>query len=327
MKCNETKKLMQEILDGKNADDKDVISHIGSCSNCAEEYKAIKTLKNILSFKEETVIPADFNARVWKKIGQPKPSLIDRIFGIRPSVSFAFKTAAAFAAVVFMVIMAKNSFINNETAVVASPKAQVKTVVAKIEKSVRKATGAKPCLKKETEAPAEVAIISVPENKNEVIKENESMSSPGKGPVIAANNITINLNAKEAPQAVKNEQPAGAVSAAGISKAPAAPTVTITKEEHIDGPVEIRNNVFNPAQGKKMAIKYRVGAASLVTIQVYNKKGEPIKTIVRELKQPGIYDCVWDGTTDSNIQAPAEVYIVYIKTDLTEKRVKAALVK
>ena len=329
MKCTEAKKYLQGIIDGNVMDDKDVISHIGSCADCTKEYKAIKALKNALSFNEKTEIPADFNERVWKKINRPSPSIPGRIFGARPTVSFVFKTAAAFAAIIFMVVMFRNSFVKNETVASVSPQAQVKTVVAKTVKHIRKPAGAEPNVNKATAPAAEVAVNSVPVNKSgefrSIDTDTGKISSPGKGPATAPKIFSMKFNkANAAPQAAKNAPVSSGVTEAGISKNTGE---TLKKEEELSGPVEIRNNVFNPAQGGKITLKYQVKTASPVIVQVYNKKGESIKSIFKGTRQPGIYEVSWDGTNDSGSMIAADMYIVYIKTDMAERRIKAAVVK
>src|ERR1035437_968779 len=223
MKCAEAKKYLQGILDGNAMDDKDVISHIGSCADCAKEYKAIKALKNALSFKEKTEIPADFNVGVWEKINRPSPSILDRIFGARPTVSFIFKTAAAFAAIIFMVVIARNSFVKNETVASVSPQAQVKTVVAKTAKHIRKPAGAEPNGNKGTAPASEVAVNSVPVNKSGEIRsidaETGGISSPGKGPATAPQIFSMKFNKANAePQTAKNAPVSSGVTEAGVSK-------------------------------------------------------------------------------------------------------------
>lgn len=328
MKCQDVKKQINEILDGKILDDKAVISHIQTCAACAKEYKAVKALKTALVFNEKAEIPADFNAGVWKKIGKPSPSLLDRVFGLRPNTAFVFKTAAAMAAIVFMVVMAKNTFIKNESVAALSPQAQVKTVVAKVVKKVSPAK-ALPCPEEKQAAPVEAAINNVPENiaaaNKAVNKPEEGEPSTGRGPDAVADKAVIKTDkTKGAPAVLKETQPDSGMSAASISKNPEAGN---TKEEVLNGTVEIRHNVFNPAQGGKMSLKYQVKTLSQVIVQVYNKKGEPIRTVFKGSRQPGIYEDTWDGTCDNGRQAPAEVYIIYIKTDLVEKRIKAAVVK
>src|ERR1035437_507316 len=126
------------------------------------------------------------------------------------------------------------------------------------------------------------------------------------------------------PQTAKNAPVSSGVTEAGISKNTGE---TFKKEEVLSGPVEIRNNVFNPAQGGKMTLKYQVKTESPVIVQVYNKKGESIKSIFKGRRQPGIYEVSWDGTNDSGSMIAADMYIVYIKTDMIERRIKAAVVK
>lgn len=329
MKCDDVKKLIQETFDKNIINDKDVILHIKSCPVCSAEYKAITEVKNALRFNETVKIPGDFNAGVWKKIGQPKQSVFEKVFGVRPNITFVFKAAVVMAAVVFMVVVAKNSFVKNEMTAAVNLPQKVKTTSVELAKNIKKAPHEILNVKKQTELPEIAAIIDkVPEKKAVVgentIKENEGVVSPGKGPVTASHKITIDLNKKEQPQTIKNLQPDSGMSVAAISKNPGE---TLKKDEFLNNPLEIRNNVFNPAQGGKMTLKYQIKTETQAVVQVYNKKGELIKTIFKGIRQPGIYEETWNGTCDSGLQAPAEIYIVYIKTDLLEKKIKAALVK
>ena len=66
---------------------------------------------------------------------------------------------------------------------------------------------------------------------------------------------------------------------------------------------------------------------NLVVIKVFNKKGENVKIIFNGSKVPGIYQDKWDGTDDAGTIVAAGMYIVYVKTDLTEKKIETAVVK
>ena len=102
---------------------------------------------------------------------------------------------------------------------------------------------------------------------------------------------------------------------------------TSPKENFKGGDVEIMSNVFNPLHGGSMKIRYIVRDGSDVSLIVYSRNGEAVRTLFKGFRQPGEYEQAWNGTDDSGAVLGADIYFVYIKTDLVEKKIKAAIVK
>lgn len=65
-------------------------------------------------------------------------------------------------------------------------------------------------------------------------------------------------------------------------------------------------NPFNPST----TISFSLPAASFVTLKIYNLLGQEIATPLNELKQPGVYEVVWNATG-----TPNGVYVYRILTD------------
>jgi hypothetical protein len=63
-------------------------------------------------------------------------------------------------------------------------------------------------------------------------------------------------------------------------------------------------NPFNP----ETTISYSVKAATPVLVEVYNMKGQKVKTLVNESKATGTYQVKWDGTDDNNQRVTSGVY-------------------
>jgi len=63
-------------------------------------------------------------------------------------------------------------------------------------------------------------------------------------------------------------------------------------------------NPFNP----ETTISYAVKGTSPVTIEIYNTKGQRVKTLVNETKAEGHYDVKWDGTDFNNTKVTSGVY-------------------
>lgn len=64
-------------------------------------------------------------------------------------------------------------------------------------------------------------------------------------------------------------------------------------------------NPFNPVT----VIRYEVGEASPVHIEVYNVQGRLVRSLVHETRKPGRYELVWDGRDDRGMAAGSGVYL------------------
>jgi flagellar hook assembly protein FlgD len=124
------------------------------------------------------------------------------------------------------------------------------------------------------------------------------------------------------PAKPAQENSSGVVSSAAISK-----TQVIAVKSSLPEPVVIELNVFNPDMGQAMHIKYEVKKSTMVTVIIFNLKGEPVANLVRTQKEPGVYEEKWSGRGDSGVAVPSGKYIIYIKTDQTEQKIKAAIIK
>ena len=82
---------------------------------------------------------------------------------------------------------------------------------------------------------------------------------------------------------------------------PGAPTIP-----HISGLNSIYPNPFNPST----TIKYGVTDQSKVEINIYNLKGQKIRSLVQESKNPGTYSIVWNGNDDNLRQVSSGIYLI-----------------
>jgi hypothetical protein len=63
-------------------------------------------------------------------------------------------------------------------------------------------------------------------------------------------------------------------------------------------------NPFNPFT----TIEFSVGKGSLVSLTIFNAKGERVKDLLHEEHSPGNYQVVWDGRDDMGRQVSSGVY-------------------
>lgn len=77
-------------------------------------------------------------------------------------------------------------------------------------------------------------------------------------------------------------------------------------------------NPFNPVTN----IRYELPKASLVTLKVYNKLGQTVRTLVNEEKTAGYYSVQWDGENDSGVKVSSGIYFYSIVTNAGYVKVK-----
>jgi hypothetical protein len=83
-------------------------------------------------------------------------------------------------------------------------------------------------------------------------------------------------------------------------------------------------NPFNP----RTIISFSVAQTpSFVTLDVYNLKGQKIRTLVKEMKDPGYYQVVWDGTDDTKKPVASGLYFYRMKTPNYQNMRKMILLK
>ncbi len=103
--------------------------------------------------------------------------------------------------------------------------------------------------------------------------------------------------------------------------------VFITSADDIDEMVphvtELRGNYpnpFNPATTITLALKQE----GHVRLEIYNILGQKVKTLIDEVKDPGVHSIVWDGSIDNGREAASGVYLYRMKTgdyDRTRKMI------
>jgi hypothetical protein len=330
MNCRECREKLEGLLESQGLPakltDTEMQKHISGCPSCSKEYRAITALKKGYAANERTTPPADFNEGVWEKIGQPAPSLFEKIFGTAFTPGFALQAAATAAAFVFLVIMAQKTFVKNEVVNKTVAKA-VKTEKQMAVKPVVQSPGVAGKKPLNVPAPVEMARVQATPQPTagqyiEPVKVAKAGEGPGKGPEKSSKqgNVYMANPATQPPVTSSGSQAGPGVSEAGINKNPGF-------LQKLSKPVVIESNVFNPGQGGALHIKYEVGKSAPVTIIVYNLKGEPVAQLVKAQKEAGVYEETWAGYDDNKTPLPSGKYIIYIKTDLTEQKVKAAIVK
>jgi subtilisin family serine protease len=82
-------------------------------------------------------------------------------------------------------------------------------------------------------------------------------------------------------------------------------------------------NPFNP----ETSISYSVKTPSHVSLDIYNLKGQKVKTLVQEKKASGNHSVVWDGTDDNHSPVASGVYFYRMQADGYTSTQKMMLMK
>jgi len=82
-------------------------------------------------------------------------------------------------------------------------------------------------------------------------------------------------------------------------------------------------NPFNP----ETTISFSVKGTNPVTVEVYNTKGQKVKTLVDETKAEGHYQAKWDGTDDNGQKVTSGVYFYRMKSGKFTSSRKMILLK
>jgi len=63
-------------------------------------------------------------------------------------------------------------------------------------------------------------------------------------------------------------------------------------------------NPFNPVT----TIRFTIGNVENVVINVYNVRGQRVRTLLNEYREPGLHSVVWNGTDDSGRAVGSGIY-------------------
>ncbi|HOT97530.1 MAG TPA: FlgD immunoglobulin-like domain containing protein [bacterium] len=82
-------------------------------------------------------------------------------------------------------------------------------------------------------------------------------------------------------------------------------------------------NPFNPTT----TIEYGLPEAAEVRIQIFNMRGELVRTLVDGLQQPGNLTRVWDGRNDLGMVVPSGVYFCRVQSGVEHRMIKMIFAK
>jgi len=287
MKCEKAKKEIKEVLNGGEIKNPAFFKHIEKCKKCSKEYRAAMIMKKGFSSEDNVRVPLNFNSKVWEKIGKPSPRFLDNII-FAPSPFI--KAAGITAAVILLLIFTKVTFYDKEPVMTQDNKAPEKAVAKKDAPAIKE--------KKQT-GPVKMEVIKTDTKHASIL------------PLLRKDA----KNTRREPYKITPQENATRVAA---SKMP----IGSMEEDMV-----IMNNVIKPLQNSPIIIKYKVEETSEALIVVYSRIGEPVKTVYKGTLGRGVYEAKWYGEDKNNTIVDDGIYIIYVKTGLVEKKIKAIVVK
>jgi hypothetical protein len=317
MKCSEVKNILKNDSDPEIAANKGLISHIRECCECSKKYGVILNLSMATAMKEEMRLPADFEGKVWKKIGGPNPAFSF----LRNIMQPKWAIAAAAVIMLFLIavpLMNKGAMKNNIKDIAVKP--ADKTVIKVTQKANPGATDA---LKGSKPQPGNAVAENIVEK--QAPQKQETVAVPKQiqqgNPGFTAHYSASAPSYKTASGAASGSK----ISAAGVQK---ELTASYNKgEDDLKGDVAVSGNVFHPLQGEAVTIKYRIKKAAKVIMAVYDRKGKVVKMIYNGEQGQGVFTESWNGKDNNGIIAGSGIYIIYLKTDSGENKIKVGVIK
>lgn len=91
--------------------------------------------------------------------------------------------------------------------------------------------------------------------------------------------------------------------------------------------IEVTGRELKPLQNRKAAIAFDLDRDGWVSINIYNLRGERVRTLVNHYYAAGRYTAEWGGENDASQLVASGVYIIHVKTPGLEKKQKVAVVK
>jgi len=82
-------------------------------------------------------------------------------------------------------------------------------------------------------------------------------------------------------------------------------------------------NPFNP----ETSISFDIKEAGKVSLDIYNVKGQKVKTLLNDHREAGTHNIVWNGTDDNNRSVSSGIYFYKMKNGKFSSTKKMVLLK
>ena len=100
----------------------------------------------------------------------------------------------------------------------------------------------------------------------------------------------------------------------------------LSEEDILINSTQLYSNIPNPFN-PLTTISYQVSEPCIVVLEIYNIKGQKIKTLLNEIKEIGFYDVEWNGKDDNNQSVSSGLYLYRMKTKNYSEMKKMLMLK
>jgi len=252
-----------------------------------------------------------FENKVWQMIGEPNPSFWARLSAVIFSKQAIF--AAGAAAVIALIFF-------TSPAVYETGKGKPGAGQAGIAKTARPEK--QPAAGQLIQQVKNCKTVEPAQANPEKQQNNQVAAAPTKDETAYGNAgfKFAALPATAGSQKIENEDQNKAREA-GIYKP------TPGQEQSLNVSVNVYNNIIHPIKGEYVTINYQVDNTCAVSVIIYDRNARIIKTIFAGTNTPGFYRQTWKGDDDGGYMVNAGIYIVHIKTDKIDKKIKLGVIK
>lgn len=293
--------LVMECFDGRISPEKSLIlkAHLDLCGDCREFASGLEKMKAVMPVYEppKGLSEKIMNAVINYDIRESKHKSFRRIFALSGI------TTAVFA---LTLLIATNTGHQKDTVIIADMPVKKQNITCKTpdEAKVIAVVNKEP-----------VPVVSEEKAENFInspvpLFEAETASDTEKGPGLRR---VVNI----ASSGQKHEMPVTAAERAGQAGVVAAAKVTpIVPPQNRLLDIEkaiVGNNVINLSTGGRAIIRVKVDEPSPVRVIVYDNRIKPVRVIVDEQKEIGVYEAFWDARNDAGQTVTQGVYHVYIQ--------------
>jgi hypothetical protein len=337
MNCKNTKTALEKFEEGEAINNDVIMAHINSCESCGREYRAAVQIRESFDSIKAPEAGGNFNLKVWEKIGEVSPSPLGSILSAirKPFVFIPAAALAAFVLVFVSTIQMKKTVLpqhdNMETA--------VKQTARNVRVAVLPVKHIKKHISSETADVKSAVAVGQAGTEKTVQQEPVMASFKPAVPNKEAESASFSNDDRSGVQGAAFSRQGGSASVSSASKQPDQAAVKPGTDQGVFKsrpeiktplaavkPVEIKNNVINVLNNEKLVIRYRIDTSVDAVITIYDRTGKPVKQFVGS-KQPGVYSFEWGGEGDNGVLLGAGIYIIHVKTDITDTKFKAAIIK
>jgi|GEM_PF-6041545 hypothetical protein len=304
-------------MPGEENLDAGVMEHISSCMACSEKLKAVLKITRAIGSADDFALPDDFEERVRRSIA----STAEKKHGEGRRV-FAYPLAAA-AAVVFVIITLFNirPAAIKQSGTVPAKKSNVTAVAAAPGRKVKS-----PGRTQENMPPRSVPATEKNTQQNDTVLASAIDEGGGKNDAVLSNTSALPASRSPAFQQPA-QQPKTAVEADKRSGVSDASVKSGQTQEKMQAGAQVFGTIIHPSNNDTAQVKCSLTVPGQVRIVIYDRNGMIIKRVFSGEKPAGTFTVEWKGELDSGMTASNGIYIMYIKTEEFEQKIKLGVIK